>query len=347
MSHEQRRAEMDSSQPIPSEQSDGKRDAPLVKVDDLVKRFHSRGTTVWAVNGISFEIYGCETVALVGESGCGKTTTARCLLRLTDPTSGTIEFRSEDITSRSKARFRPLRRDIQMVFQDPNGSLNPSLSVRKTLTEPLKLHKIAKGKEVEARLQDLMRLVQLEPGLLNRRREQLSGGQKQRVVIARAIATRPAFVVLDEPTSSLDMSVRVTLLELLAELQSELGMTYLFITHDFSTVRYLADRVVVMYLGKVMESGPVAAVLDEPKHPYTQALIDAIPLPDPKNRRRRQHLRGETPSLSTNIVGCPFHDRCPSAMPECREAPIPFFQSGETSVACLLFSGGANVDVAN
>src|SRR5262245_51499352 len=315
-------------------------DGALVEVEELVKWFKSYGHTVHAVNGISFDVYPGETVALVGESGCGKSTTARCLLRLTEPTEGRILFEGRDITTLSRRGFRPLRRRIQMVFQDPNGSLNPSLTVRQTLREPLKLHGIANGKSLEPRLHELMRLVQLDPALLNRRRDQLSGGQKQRVVIARAIATQPAFVVLDEPTSSLDMSLRLALLELLADLQRRLGMTYLFITHDFSTVRHLADRVVVMYLGKIMESGRVEDVLDRPMHPYTKALIAAIPLPEPGARRRAQHLEGETPSLARTISGCPFQERCPHVMPECREGEIPFFEVERSRVACLLYRDG-------
>lgn len=321
-------------------------EAPLVQVESLSKSFTSHGTTVRAVNGVSFQVFPRQTVALVGESGCGKSTTARCLLRLTDPTSGRIVFQGREITALSKRAFRPLRRHIQMVFQDPHGSLNPSLTVRETLREPLKLHRIAEGKDVEPRLHELMRLVQLDPALLNRRREQLSGGQKQRVVIARAIATRPSFVVLDEPTSSLDMSLRLTLLELLAELQERLGMTYLFITHDFSTVRHIADRVIVMYLGKVMEEGPADDVLGEPKHPYTQALISAIPVPEPRRKRERIELRGETPSATRVLVGCPFQDRCPHVMPECREGEIPFFQVGRQAVACLLHQDHPQVSVA-
>jgi len=311
--------------------------SPLVQVENLVKAFTSHGHTIHAVNDVSFEIHPGETVALVGESGCGKSTTARCLLRFIEPTSGRILFEGRDVTALSTRAFRPLRRQIQMVFQDPNGSLNPSLTVRQTLREPLKLHRIANGKSLEPRLHELMRLVQLDPALLNRRRDQLSGGQKQRVVIARAIATRPSFVVLDEPTSSLDMSLRLALLELLADLQGRLGMTYLFITHDFSTVRHLADRVIVMYLGRVVESGPMEDVLDEPLHPYTQALIAAIPLPEPRGRQRRAHVGGETPSLARAIVGCPFQDRCPHVMPQCRAGPIPFFQVGRREVACLLY----------
>lgn len=309
----------------------------LLQVANLTKWFRSRGTTVHAVNGASFEVFPGETVALVGESGCGKSTTARCIVRLTEPNAGRILYEGRDITALSKGAFRPLRRHIQMVFQDPSASLNPSMTMRQTLRDPLKLHGIANGKDVEAQLHDLMRLVQLEPALLNRRPDQLSVGQKQRVGIARAIATHPSFVVLDEPTSSLDMSLRITLLELLADLQRRLGMTYLFITHDFSTVRHLANRVVVMYLGKVMESGPVEDVLDDPKHPYTQALIAAIPVPEPRTRRPHATLRGETPSALRPIVGCPFQDRCPHVMPECRAGEIPFFQVGRRRVACLLF----------
>jgi peptide/nickel transport system ATP-binding protein len=309
---------------------------PLLEVVGLEKRFRSHGQVVHAVNGVSFEVCEGETVALVGESGCGKSTTARCILRLTDPTAGRILYDGADITALSRRAFRPLRREIQMVFQDPGASLNPSMTIRQTLREPLRLHGLAERKEVEARLHEAMRLVQLEPALLNRRPEQLSGGQKQRVGIARAIATNPSLVFLDEPTSSLDMSLRIALLELLDDLQRRLRMTYLFITHDFSTVRHIADRVVVMYLGKVMESGPVDQLLDDPKHPYTQALIAAIPVPEPRARKRVK-LRGETPSTLSLIAGCPFQDRCPHVLEECREGEIPLVELGRRKVACLLY----------
>jgi oligopeptide/dipeptide ABC transporter ATP-binding protein len=223
-----------------------------------------------------------------------------------------------------------------MVFQDPGASLNPSMTIRQTLREPLVLHGLAERSEVESRLRDAMRLVQLEPALLGRRPDQLSGGQKQRVGIARAIASNPSLVVLDEPTSSLDMSLRIVLLELLDALQERLGMTYLFITHDFSTVRHVADRVVVMYLGKVVESGSVDEVLDDPKHPYTQALIAAIPIPEPRTRPRAR-LKGETPSALQPVVGCPFKDRCPYVMDECREGTIPLLDIGRRKVACILY----------
>jgi ABC-type glutathione transport system ATPase component len=258
---------------------------PVLQVEDLHKEFHGHGVVVRAVDGVSFAVVPGETLALVGESGCGKSTTARCIVRLLDPTGGRILFKGRDIAQLSAKRFRALRGDIQMVFQDPHASLNPSMTVRQTLAEPLRLHG-ERGDASEARLRELMERVHLDPGLLGRRPEQLSGGQKQRVGIARAIATRPTFVVLDEPTSALDMSLRVSLLGLLAELQRDLGMTYLFITHDLSTVRQIADRVVVMNRGRVVESGTVDGVLDSPAEEYTKALIASIPVPDPTRRRR-------------------------------------------------------------
>jgi oligopeptide/dipeptide ABC transporter ATP-binding protein len=310
---------------------------PLLQVTRLKKHFSAHGGTVRAVDGISFQVWLGETVALVGESGCGKSTTARCLVRLLNPDDGEIHFKGTEIGRMSKSDFRSLRKDIQMVFQDPHASLNPSLSVRRTLLEPLLLHKIATRSDAGRRLDELMRLVQLDPGFLDHAPDQLSGGQKQRVGIARAIASDPVFVVLDEPTSSLDVSLRSALLRLLTDLQQQLGMTYLFITHDFSTVRQLADRVVVMYLGRVMETGPMADVLDEPKHPYTQALISAIPVPDPHRRRTRATLQGETPSATRQLSGCPFQDRCPQVMPACRTGTIPFFKVRRQEVACLLY----------
>ncbi len=255
---------------------------PILHVDELRKEFHSHGTVVRAVDGVSFEVAPGETLALVGESGSGKSTTARCIVRLTDPTAGRIRFREHDIAALSRRRMRALRRDIQMVFQDPHASLNPSMTVRQTLREPLKLH----AEATEPRLRELMERVHLDPALLSRKPDQLSGGQKQRVGIARAVATNPAFVVLDEPTSALDMSLRVSLLALLAELQRDLGMAYLFITHDLSTVRQIADRMLVMHRGRVVESGPVDAVLDKPSEDYTKKLISAIPVPDPGRRRK-------------------------------------------------------------
>ena len=309
---------------------------PLLRVEGLRKWFGSHGDVVRAVDGVSFDVHAGQTVALVGESGCGKSTTARCLVRLEDPSEGRIVFAEQEISAVARRRFRPLRRKIQMVFQDPHASLNPSMTVKRMLAEPLRLHGIAGREDMEEQLAGLMRLVRLEPELLGRRADQLSGGQKQRVGIARAIGTRPDLVVLDEPTSALDMSLRLALLDLLSELQRELKMTYVFITHDLSTVRQIGDRVVVMYRGKVMESGPVEDVLDNPHHPYTQALIAAIPVPEPGRRRDRPPVAGETAPAARAVEGCPFQDRCPHVMPECRAGEIPFFAVGRSRSACLL-----------
>jgi len=315
---------------------------PLLRVEGLRKYFHSHGDTVRAVDGVSFDVPAGQTLALVGESGCGKSTTARCLVRLEDPSDGRIVFGEQDITAVPRRRFRPLRRKIQMVFQDPHASLNPSMTVKRILAEPLRLHGIADRDDMAAQLAQLMRLVHLEPELLGRRADQLSGGQKQRVGIARAIATRPDVVVLDEPTSALDMSLRLALLELLSELQRELQMTYVFITHDLSTVRQIGDRVIVMYRGKVMESGPVEDVLDHPHHPYTQALIAAIPVPEPGRRRRPPPVRGETAPAGRAVEGCPYQDRCPHVMPDCRDGASPFYSVGDSQSACLLHRTDGN-----
>jgi oligopeptide/dipeptide ABC transporter ATP-binding protein len=317
---------------------------PLLRVEGLRKWFGSHGDVVRAVDGVSFDVHPGQTLALVGESGCGKSTTARCLVRLEDPSEGRIVFGEEEITAVARRRFRPLRRKIQMVFQDPHASLNPSMTVKRMLAEPLRLHGIAAREDMEEQLAELMQLVRLEPELLGRRADQLSGGQKQRVGIARAIATRPDLVVLDEPTSALDMSLRLALLDLLSELQRELRMTYVFITHDLSTVRQIGDRVVVMYRGKVMESGPVEDVLDTPHHPYTQALMAAIPVPEPGRRRHRPPVRGETAPAGRALEGCPFQDRCPHVMQDCREGEIPFFEVGSRRVACLLYRDRRQAD---
>ncbi|MCC6793094.1 MAG: ABC transporter ATP-binding protein [Thermomicrobiales bacterium] len=321
--------------------------APLLEVTDLEQVFHSPAGKVHAVNGVSFTIAPGEAVGLVGESGSGKSTVAKCLVRLQEPTGGTIAFQGRDVTHLSDNDFRPLRSKVQMVFQDPTMSLNPRLSIRQTLAEPLKVHGIARGgKELESRILDLMDHVNLERRLINRRPGQLSGGQKQRVGIARAIATHPEFVVLDEPTSSLDMSIRIQIITLLQRLQQELGMAYLFISHDLSTVRYLCSRVLVMYLGQVVEEGPVEEIFNNPKHPYTQALLSAVPVPDPELRasRHRIVLPGETPHLHAPIVGCPLADRCAFVEPSHREGRIPMIEIGPGGhrVACLLYQNGAN-----
>ena len=323
-------------------------EAPLLEVNGLEQVYATAAGRVYAVNGVSFRIERGEAVGLVGESGSGKSTVAKCLVRLLEPTAGRISFRGQDITHLSEGSFRPLRSRIQMVFQDPTMSLNPRLTVKQTLSEPLKLHKVATDGDLNGRLGELVDQVNLDRRFLGRRPHQLSGGQRQRVGIARAIATRPDFVVLDEPTSSLDMSIRIQIIALLRRLQLELGMTYLFISHDLSTVRHLCSRVLVMYLGQVVEEGPVEEIFNNPRHPYTQALLSAVPIPDPALRHRRQRivLPGETPHPTSPVVGCPFADRCAHVQPSHRVGRIPLLGVGRGGhrVACLLYGPGEEGD---
>jgi oligopeptide transport system ATP-binding protein len=286
---------------------------PLLRVDELAKTFREGPLVLRAVNDISFEVFPGETVGLVGESGCGKTTAARSILRLTEPTSGHVYFEGTDLTELSSRKMRAQRRHLQMVFQDPDTSLNPRFSVRRTLAEPVQLHRLVDKENLQERLLEVMSRVNLDPEFLGRYPHQLSEGQKQRVGVARAIITEPKFVALDEPTSSLDMSVRVHMIALLLRLQEELGMTYIFISHDLSAVRALCNRVMVMYLGRIVESGPTDEIFDRPLHHYTRALLSAIPIPDPTARRQRILLKGEPPSLFEVPKGCAFHERCPHA----------------------------------
>ena len=316
------------------------RQSPLVKVEGLSKTFEIPGGRLYALDGVDLEIQPGEAVALVGESGSGKSTLGNCLVRLETATSGTITFNGQDITRMSDAQFRPLRRQIQMVFQDPKLSLNPRLTVRQTLSEPLHIHNVVPRNQLDERLAELMAMVNLDPALLDRRPHELSGGQQQRVAIARAIATSPQFVVLDEPTASLDMSIRAQILGLLRRLQRELGAAYLFITHDLSSARNLCSTVVVLYLGRVLEIGPTDDIFRNPKHPYTKMLISAIPVPDPTVRKTRLILPGETPSPNRRVVGCPLAERCPYVMNECRTTEIrllPVGSGGRHRTACLLY----------
>jgi oligopeptide/dipeptide ABC transporter ATP-binding protein len=322
----------------------------LIDVENLEQVFRTGAGRVYAVNGVSFSVAPGEAVGLVGESGSGKSTIAKALVRLLEPTAGHIRYRGQDIAHLSERKMRPMRSRLQMVFQDPTLSLNPRLTVRQTLIEPLKIHGIAQKPEWEDRLAYLMDLVNLDRTYLDRRPGQLSGGQRQRVGIARAMATQPEFVVLDEPTSSLDMSIRIQIIELLRRLQWELGMAYLFISHDLSTVRYLCSRVIVMYLGKIVEEGPVEEIFTKPKHPYTQALLSAVPIPDPDLRfsRSRIILPGETPHLTAPVVGCPLADRCPYVEPSHREGVTPMIEVGPGGhrVACVLYENGAGAGAA-
>lgn len=310
---------------------------PVIRVDNLRKGFREGRAVIWAVNGVSLDVFPGEAVGLVGESGCGKTTTARCVVRLLEPTEGRVLFQGVDITRWGGRQLRLQRKHFQMVFQDPNTSLNPRFTVRRTLAEPLRLHGLARGRhEMEERLHETMLRVNLEPRLLERYPHQLSGGQKQRVGIARAIITNPQFVALDEPTSSLDMSIRIQILGLLQRLQSEMDMAYLFISHDLSAVRFLCARVFVMYLGRVVEAGPADEIFDHPAHPYTRALLSAIPIPDPQLKRQRIILEGEPPSLFNLPPGCGFYDRCPARKASCRGNFPPFRDLGSGHfVACF------------
>jgi oligopeptide/dipeptide ABC transporter ATP-binding protein len=312
-------------------------------VDDLQMHFPLRSIIPWrvprvvrAVDGVSLRVAAGETLGLVGESGCGKSTLARCVLRLIEPTRGRVLLDEEDLTALPEEALRRRRRDIQMVFQDPTASLNPRLSVAATVDEPLALHTPLAGAARRERVDEVLEEVGLGAGLRARYPHQLSGGQRQRVNIARAIATHPRLVVLDEPTSALDVSLRARVILLLAELKRRMGMTYLFISHDLSTVRYLCDRVAVMYLGVLVEEAPAAELFDHPAHPYTRALLSCIPVPDPDVAPERLRLSGEVPSPIDIPGGCRLRGRCPLAQPVCAE-PVPLREiaPGHT-VACHL-----------
>lgn len=297
-------------------------DDVILSVQDLRKTFivrdeALRNRSLHAVNGVSFQVRRGETLGLVGESGCGKSTTARCLVRLLQPDSGQILFNGKDISRLSEREFWPLRRRIQMVFQDPTDSLNPRMTVEEMVMEPLNLHFRTSRLEKRDRLGTLLALVGLKEEHLDRYPHQLSIGQQQRVGIARAVATGPDVLVLDEPTSALDVSVRGMVLSLLEDLRTRLGMTYIFISHDLSVVRHICHQVAVMYLGMIVELGPTERIFNRAQHPYTEALLAAVPIPDPRLRRTRLILSGEVPSSLDLPSGCFFHTRCPIRHEEC------------------------------
>lgn len=309
---------------------------PLLTVRDLQKYFPVRGgflarprDWVRAVDGVSFDLYPGETLALVGESGCGKTTTARCILHLIPPTAGEVRFRDRSLAQLAPRELRTLRRRMQIVFQDPYSSLNPRMTVGRILGEPLQVHGLARGPVLDAKVAELLERVGLAPEYRTRYPHEFSGGQRQRIGIARALALGPELVVCDEAVSALDVSIQAQIINLLKDLQDELGLAYLFIAHDLNVVDYIAHRVAVMYLGRIVELGPVDRIFGAPRHPYTRALLAANPVPDPDAPHRPVPLPGDVPSPLHPPAGCRFHTRCPEVMDRCRTEAPPCSRVGE------------------
>ena len=320
--------------------------APLLEVIGVAKHYPvRRGVlvartlgTVRAVDGVSFALARGETLALVGESGCGKSTTARLALRLIEPTAGTLRFDGEDVTATKGAALRRLRRRMQVVFQDPYASLNPRLTVADTIAEPMEVHGVGDAASRRARVQELLRLVGLAPFHGGRYPHEFSGGQRQRIGIARALAVQPELVVCDEPVSALDVSIQAQVVNLLKDLQARFGLAYLFIAHDLAVVKHVADRVAVMYLGKIVELADKRTLFRDPRHPYTRALLAAIPRPDPSRRGQVAHLGGDVPSPMDPPPGCRFHTRCPHAAARCREEEPTLRAVGDGQVAACHFA---------
>ncbi len=305
------------------------RGEPLLEVTDLVKHFPIKSglvvdrevARVRAVDGVSLTLNEGETLGLVGESGCGKSTLCRAILQLTAPTSGSVRFLGKELVGLSRRDLRPVRRDMQMIFQDPYASLNPRKRVGQIVGDPMELYGLAKGSDVKRRVQDLLDRVGLRPEHYNRFPHEFSGGQRQRIGIARALALQPKLIVADEPVSALDVSVQAQIINLLKELQDEFGLSYLFVAHDLGVVRHVSDRVAVMYLGKVVEDSSTDPLYEQPHHPYTTALLSAVPIPDPRRNAERERLvlEGDVPSPIDPPPGCSFHTRCPWATDVCTE----------------------------
>ncbi|MBC7544820.1 MAG: dipeptide ABC transporter ATP-binding protein, partial [Candidatus Sericytochromatia bacterium] len=323
----------------------------LLEVNNLTKHFiKTKGLlftkqvgAVRAVDGLSFKIYKGETLGMVGESGCGKSTTGRVILKLTEPTSGQIIFEGQDITNFTSAQMRPLRREMQIVFQNPYSSLDPRMTIGDTIAEPLRIHKTHAGPGLTRRVRELLDIVGLNPAFAERYPHEFSGGQRQRIGIARALAVNPKFIVADEPVSALDVSIQAQVLNLLDDLQSEFGLTYLFIAHNLSTVRHISDRIAVMYLGTMVELTDRNRLYESPMHPYTQALLSAIPVPDPTVKRQRMLLEGDIPSPENPPPGCRFSTRCPHAKPVCSQH-VPAFRDVDKDhfVACHMYDPAHN-----
>lgn len=303
----------------------------LIRVDNMTKFFPiTRGILIQrevgaikAVDHVTFDIYQGETLGLVGESGCGKSTAGRTILQLYRPTEGKVYYKDHDLTEADGEELRRYRRDMQIIFQDPYASLNPRMTVGSIVSEPLEVHRIGNGKSRKERVRELLRLVGLNPYFINRYPHEFSGGQRQRIGVARALALQPEFIVCDEPISALDVSIQAQVVNLLEELQEQFGLTYLFIAHDLSMVRHISDRIAVMYLGKIVELADRDELYLKPLHPYTQALLSAVPIPNPSLERRRERiiLTGDVPSPANPPRACRFHTRCPLATDVCREIP--------------------------
>jgi oligopeptide transport system ATP-binding protein len=314
----------------------------LVRVRALVKHFPVEGSddVVRAVDGVTFEIMQGETLGLVGESGCGKSTVGRCLLRLIEPTAGEITFEGRDVLKMGSAELRRLRREMQIIFQDPYASLNPRLSVREIVGEPLKIHGLGGREERRSRVAELLRKVGLDPDYMKRYPHEFSGGQRQRIGIARALALNPKLIVADEPVSALDVSVQAQVVNLLQDLQEEFGLTYLFISHGLAVVEHISTRVAVMYLGRIVEVANAAELYSNPLHPYTRALLSAIPIPDPLKKRDRIILTGDVPTPINPPTGCRFRTRCPMAIDRCAQVDPDLREvTPGHAVACIRVPG--------